>query len=42
VNLLPADDIGTAIDPDTLLDEELVEDPRELLERRLDFVLQIE
>lgn len=41
MNLLPADDLGNPIDPDTLLDEEMIEDPRDMLDRRLDFVLQI-
>jgi hypothetical protein len=41
VNLVPANDQGEAIDPDYLLEEDLIEDPRELIGRRLDVIVEV-
>ena len=41
VNLVPADEEGNPIDPETLLDDDLIEDPMDLKGKKLDFVLQI-
>lgn len=41
VNLIPANEAGEAIDSEYLLEEELIEDPRDLLGKRLDFIVEI-
>lgn len=39
--MLPATETGEPLDPDMLVEEELISDPRELEGRRLDFVVDI-
>jgi hypothetical protein len=38
---VPANDQGEAIDPEFLLEEDLIEDPRDLLGKRLDVIIEV-